>query len=124
MPRRDLVYFKAHDCSVPLVEWLDALQEGARAQCFVRIERLEKLGHELRRPEAENLGRGIFELRMKHRGVNYRILYFFHGTSVVVVSHGFSKQQARVPAGEIRLATRRKLAFESNPLKHSFRGGN
>jgi len=58
----------------------------------------------------------------KHNGVNYRMLYFFHGTHAVVVTQGFAKQQAVVPLGEIGLAARRRRAFEANPARHSFMG--
>lgn len=119
MPRTELIFFKETDGLVPLVRWLDRLQEKAREKCFVR---LEEMGHELRRPEAENLGAGIYELRAKHHGVNYRMLYFFHGSAAVIVTHGFAKQQAAVPPGEIRLATQRKRAFEANPPMHTFKG--
>ena len=44
----------------------------------VRLDRLRELGHELRRPEADFLRDGIYELRTASRGVNYRVLYFFH----------------------------------------------
>lgn len=124
MPRTDVVFFRESDGSAPLIEWFETLQPRAREKCFVRLERLEELGYELRRPEAENLGEGLYELRAKYQGVNYRMLYFFHGRRAVVVTHGFSKQQAAVPASEIRLAQERKRAFESNPAKHSFRRGS
>lgn len=51
------------------------------------------------------------------------MLYFFHGTTAVVLTHGFVKQQAMVPLHEIGLAARRKRAFEANPESHSFKGG-
>lgn len=122
MPRTELIIFSEADGTAPLVVWLDGLQEKAREKCFVRLERLEEMGHELRRPEAENLGEGIYELRVKHQGVNYRMLYFFHGRTVVIVTQGFSKQQAAVPSGEIRLALKRRRAFEADPAQHSFKG--
>lgn len=48
-------------------------------KCRVRIERLRDLGHELRRPEADLLRDGIYELRVRLGTLNYRMLYFFHG---------------------------------------------
>jgi phage-related protein len=50
------------------------------------------------------------------------MLYFFHGRTAVVVSHGFGKQQARVPDREIELAIRRKRAFEAAPDRHTYEG--
>jgi len=45
---------------MPTLEWLDTLQEKALDKCTVRIERLEELGHELRKkPESSHLRTGI-----------------------------------------------------------------
>jgi phage-related protein len=98
---------------------LDALPEKARDKCVVRLERLSELGHELRRPEADYLRDGIHELRIGLQGVNYRVLYFFHGREIAVVSHGLVKEDI-VPPKEIELALRRKSAFESNPRLHTY----
>jgi putative component of toxin-antitoxin plasmid stabilization module len=53
---------------------LESLPARAQDKCTVRIERLAELGHGLRRPEAGFLRDGIYELRAKHGGVNYRML--------------------------------------------------
>jgi phage-related protein len=122
MPKTKVVFFCEEDGSVPILEWMDSLPARARDKCAVRIERLTELGHELRRPEADYLGEGIYELRAKHGGVNLRMLYFFHGRVAAVVSHGFAKQQAKVPRRDIRLAVKRKVAFEADPRRHTHRG--
>ncbi len=119
MPKTELVLFRDDDGTVPLIDWLQGLESKARAKCQVRLERLAELGHELRRPEADFLRDGIYELRAKHLGVNYRMLYFFCGQNIVVASHGFSKQRAVVPKREIDLAIRRKAAFEEDPKAHT-----
>ncbi|MEH1871881.1 type II toxin-antitoxin system RelE/ParE family toxin [Nostoc sp.] len=41
------------------------------------MEQLAEYGFELRRPAADLLRDGIYELRAKHVRVQYRILYFF-----------------------------------------------
>ena len=120
MPRIDLILYRDHDGTVPILDWLDGLVTKARDKCLVRLERLEEFGHELRRPETEYLGDGIHELRVKNAGVNFRMLYFFYGTKIVVVSHGISKQQAKVPKKEINLATRRMNEFRAAPKQHTF----
>ena len=119
MPRTTVVFFREEDGEVPVLAWFDKLARKAQDKCFVRIERLAELGHELRRPEADYLRDGIHELRAKHAGVNYRMLYFFHGKTAVVLSHGFSKQQAKVPEREIRSAVNRKRRFEAAPERHT-----
>lgn len=61
----------------PLIDWLDSLPEKAQQKCLARLKRLEDFGHELRRPEADYLRDGIYELRASYQGVHYRMLYFF-----------------------------------------------
>ena len=119
MPKTKVVFFKEDDGSVPILEWLDSLQEKALDKCTVKIERLAELGHELRRPEADFLRNGIYELRVSKQHVNYRMLYFFHGRTAAVVSHGLVKEAA-VPSKEIEKAIERKRKFEGNPKAHSY----
>ena len=121
MPKTNVVFFCEEDGTVPLLAWFERLPRQAQDKCRVRIERLAELGHQLRRPEADYLRDGIYELRAKHSGVNYRILYFFHGRVATVLSHGFSKQEAKVPEREITLAADRRRRFEAAPKRHTHR---
>ena len=118
MPKTKVVFFKEADGTVPILEWFDSLQEKALDKCRIRIERLEELGHELRRPEADLLRNGIYELRVGLQHVNYRMLYFFHGRTAAVISHGLVKE-AEVPPKEIERAIERKRKFEKNPKAHT-----
>ena len=73
MPKTLVVFFRESVGSVPVLEWLSTLRqtnEKAFAKCVVRVERLEEAGHELRRPEADMLRAGIYELRAKHLRVH------------------------------------------------------
>ena len=84
------------------------------------IDRLAEQGHELRRPEADLLRDGIYELRASYQGVHYRMLYFFAGRAVVVLSHGLTKER-EVPSREIDLAVDRKKKVETNFEQFTFR---
>ena len=120
MPKTQVVFFCEENGKIPLVDWLAALPSMARAKCMVRLDRLAALGHELRRPEVAYRRDGIYEVRAKHGGVSYRMLYFFHGRSAAVVSHGITKQQAAVPPKEIEKAAQRKAMYEVHPQQHTF----
>jgi hypothetical protein len=119
MPKTNVVFFKEDNGSVPVLEWIDSLQPKAVDKCVVRIERLKEMGHELRRPEADFLRDGIYELRVGLQHVNYRILYFFHGRTAAVISHGLVKED-EVPPKEIEKAIVRKRKFEHNPDAHTY----
>lgn len=118
MPSVVLVFFREDENSVPMLDWLDSIPKKAQAKCLVKLGRLEALGHELRRPEADYLRDDIYELRVRFQSVNYRMLYFFRGRTAVVVSHGIAKE-SKVPPKEIDLAVSRKRLFEAEPRAHS-----
>jgi hypothetical protein len=122
MPQTHVVFYRDDDGSVPVLDWLDGLSESALAKCTAKIERLAELGHELRRPEADYLRDDFFELRIGLQGINYRILYFFHGRTAAVLSHGLIKER-RVPPKEIDLAIKRKRCFEADPEAHTHEEG-
>jgi phage-related protein len=122
MPETEVIYYRDHDGSVPVLEWLTALarrNKKAAVKCAARIDILRELGHELRRPIADYLRDGIYELRTRVGTVNYRILYFFHGQRVVVLAHGLTKGK-EVPQTDIERSLQRKAAFEKDPRRHTF----
>ena len=92
MPETEVILFSEDDGSVPLLAWLDKLPAKAQDKCIVKIERLAAMGHELRRPEADYLRDGIYELRVSLQSVRYRILYFFQEKNAVI-SHRVGKNQ-------------------------------
>src|SRR5436309_1065571 len=114
------VHFYREDADVPVLDWLVQLYDAdkkAAAECVARINLLSQFGHELRRPHADYLRDGIYELRVKRGRVNYRILYFFHGRNVALLAHGLTNEKA-VPAAEIERALKRKRNYEQNPQQH------
>jgi phage-related protein len=118
MPRVQIRFFRESDGSVPLVDWLAQLPDKAELKCRVKLDRLAELGHEIRRPEADFLRLGIYELRATLEGVHYRMLYFFAGRWAVVISHGIVEED-RVPQREIDLAILRRALVEQNPMRHT-----
>lgn len=120
MPRTCVVFYQEGDGRVPVLEWLDTLPAKIQDKCVVKIERLRELGHELRRPEADLLRNGIYELRIGREGMNYRILYFFHGRVAAVLAHGLVKER-EVPEKDIQAALERKRRFEQDARRHTYR---
>ena len=121
MPRTNVWLYRDDEGTVPLLEWLDGLPQKVRDKCRVKIERLRELGYELRRPEADYLRHGIYELRVKSQRVNYRMLYFFHRDIAAVLSHGLVKEK-QVPSKQIDRAVEHRLKFEKDPELHTHEG--
>ncbi len=119
MPQTRIVFFREQDGSVPLLDWFDTIPQKAQDKCRLKLHRLADLGHELRRPEADYLRDGIYELRTRLGTVNYRILYFFHRNTAAVLSHGLTKEKA-IPPREIDQAIGRKDQFDKDPVAHTY----
>jgi len=108
-----------------VLEWLRELRQKrprAFAKCLARIRLLADSGCELRRPIADFLRDGIYELRAKDGRVNYPILYFFHGRNVAVLAHALTKE-SEVPDVDIDRAVQRKEAFGRNPRGRRYDAG-
>lgn len=124
MPATSVLFFRERDGACPVVGWLRELRRTDRAgfaKCAARIQLLAAAGHELRRPVADYLRDGIYELRARHGHVQYRILYFFHGRNVAVLAHAIVKPDAQVPALDIARARNRKDLFVRDPNAHTYR---
>lgn len=122
MPETRVVFYQETDGYVPVLEWLKQLLKQNRkgyANCVARIGQLAANRYELRRPAADYLSDGIYELRAKHIRVQYRILYFFHGQNFAILAHAITKEEA-VPAIDIERAQERKRLFEENPEAHTY----
>ena len=122
MPKTHVEFYREADGEAPVVDWLQELlrtNERAWANCRAKIELLGQFGHELRRPAADYLRDGIYELRAKQGHVQYRILYFFHGRNVAILGHSLTKEDEMRDI-DIERAIARKKLFAANPKEHTY----
>lgn len=108
---------------VPFDDWLSALvREAVEQRALERIGaavgELRRSGHDLRRPLSAPLRDGVHELRLASGRVQYRILYFFAGPGIAVLSHGCTKER-RVPEAEIERALLRRSLYLAHPARHT-----
>ena len=123
MPATEVLFFQELDGRSPVLDWLVELRRTdarAFAKCAAAIDRLRELGYELRRPTADFLRDGIYELRARKGHVNYRLLYFFHGRGIAVLAHTLTKE-AVISESDLSRALHRKRAFEEDPESHTYR---
>ena len=125
MGRTTVTFYQEAPGDVPVLDWLKALRKQdtqAWANCSTRIEQLAEHGNDLRRPAADYLDDGIYELRARHGNVQYRILYFFQGRGVAILGHSFVKSGSAVNPNDLAVARRRKGRFLEDPEKRSYQG--
>lgn len=124
MPRTNVLLYKEEN-NIPMLNWLEEVKRTDRKafeKCIAQMKLLKNYGYELHRPYADYLKNGIYELRISFRHIQYRILYFFHGKNVIILSHGLIKER-KVLDVEINKAIERKLKYENDPESHTYEKG-
>jgi phage-related protein len=105
----NIYYFLDERGENPVKEFIKALSQDERAKVFAYISELKNQGHNLRRPLADYLGHGIYELRPKAN----RIFYFFFLKNSAVLIHAIRKKTDKIPNRDFELCLKRKSEVEA-----------
>ncbi len=119
MPKTKIIIYQDEDGSVPLIKWLREQSPKVQDKCTAMIELLAANGNELKRPHADYVDGGIYELRPTVRRVHYRILYCFIGKNIVLLTHGFVKT-GKIPRAQIRKALEYKDRYVKDSRLHRY----
>ena len=94
------------------LEFLDSLA-GKQAQKVLwvlqLIEELEVIPRQYFKKLAD--GEGIWEVRIQFGNDVFRLLGFFDGGTLLILTNGFAKKTQKTPSQEIALAVRRKEEY-------------
>jgi phage-related protein len=107
-----LSFYRQERGNEPVREFLKSLPKAARIEAGAALADVEEIGPNLRRPEADYLRDGIYELRFRSERVEYRILYFFDRFEVVL-TNAFVKKTKKVPREEIERAILRRVQWQT-----------
>lgn len=118
--RIEVIFYQEEPNRVPAVEWLADQPEKVQDKFDWLIDLLEQEGSNLRRPHAAPLRDRVYELRVRHQQVNYRLLYFLYGRTVAILTHGCTKE-AEVEDADINRAILRMARFLQDPNAHTYR---
>ena len=111
---RTIHFYRTEGGNSPIEDFLDSLS-GKQAQKIVWVLRLiEELdvvpGQYLKKlVNTED----IWEVRVQFGGNIFRLLGFFDGSTLLILTHAFAKKSQKTPRQEIELATRRKNEYLS-----------
>lgn len=107
------IEFFERNNQIPAQEFILKQNKKVQAKILQKINLLEEYGNFLKEPNSKYLQNGIFELRIKERGNNYRILYFFFIGNKIILTNGFFKKTQKTPKREIKKAIECKKEYES-----------
>ena len=112
MAKWTVIYYEDEKGHSQITEFIDSLQISSRAKVLSWITALEENGSTLPRPYADLLEDGIHELRIKIKGNQERILYFFEFQNYIILTHQFTKHSQKVEKTEIKKAKSIRTDFE------------
>jgi phage-related protein len=104
-----LYWYMDNKSNTPVLEFIKALPKQERAKFKAYIQELKYHGHNLRRPMADYLGQGIYELRPKDN----RIFYFFYLRNNIVFVHAIRKKTNKIPEVDLEICLKRKDIIET-----------
>ena len=107
---KGVYYFIDEDGCKPVKEFIDSLTEKEQAKVYAYISELKNQGNNLRRPMADYLRDGIYELRPRDN----RIFYFFYLRDRVVLVHAIKKHVKKIPEHDLKLCIKRKMNVEAS----------
>ena len=92
----------------PVKKFIDELPIKEQAKVFAYIEELRNQGHNIRRPLADYVKNGVYELRPKAN----RLFYFFFLKENIVIVHAIKKKTNKISEKDITLCLQRKSYIE------------
>ena len=106
---RTVNFYRVPNGNSPIEEFLDSLS-GKQAQkalwVLQLVEELEVVPRQYFKKLVDR--EGIWEIRIQFGNDIFRLLGFFDGGSLLVLTNGFAKKTQKTPPNEIVLAVRRK----------------
>ena len=109
MMERLKVFYFPDAIDGPVREQLDSLKgcrPGAWAKLVVDIETLSVEGPRTKRANVRPLGSGLWELKRRFDGIQYRLFFCVHERAIWLL-HMIEKKSAKTPRDDLRLADRR-----------------
>jgi phage-related protein len=106
---KSVYYFIDERGGNPVRAFIEKLPIKEQAKIFAYIDELKKQGHNLRRPMADYLTEGIYELRPRDN----RIFYFFYLRENVVLVHAIRKNTDKIPPGDLKICLKRRKLVET-----------
>ena len=109
---REIVFYRKNDGHSPIEEFLDSLssKEAKKVAWVLKlIEDLEMIPRQYFKKLVNT--DDIWEVRIQYANNIYRLLGFFDGGAVVLLTNGFVKKTQKTPKAEIKLAEKRKQEY-------------
>lgn len=105
-------FFTTESGNKPIQEFLDSLSDK-QAEKILWVLRLVREYEKVPRQYLKKLINtdGLWEVRTVQSGSTFRLLGFFDGNELIILTNGFQKKTQKTPKKEIVLAQKRKKIY-------------
>ena len=109
---REVNFYKSRSGKSPIIDFLDSLS-GKQAQKITWVLEIIEESHIVPKQYFKKLVNtdDIWEVRVISASNIFRLLGFFDGNNLVILTNGFAKKTQKTPRKEIRLAEKRKKDY-------------
>lgn len=110
-----IIYYETASKREPVKEFIDGLQEKARAKAYNTLELLAEFGPMIRSPHAKKIAATpLWELRVLGES-SLRFFYVARIEKTFLLLHGFTKRKQKTPSKDIKTAMERLHEYNSRP---------
>ncbi len=111
MGKYTCIFYKTIAGKSPVEEFIESLDVETQDKFILKKQLLQNFGPQLRYPHTDHIGEGIFELRLKGKEGQIRVLFFFFYGKRIIFSRGFAKKTQKTPQKEIEIVKERRKDF-------------
>jgi phage-related protein len=108
----EVAFYETAGGKRPAEKWHKSLPPKVQARFARAFELLEEYGISLTRPHVDHVRGKIWEVRVEHNNVQYRLLYFTAPGRRFVMLHGLTKAR-KIPLGDIEVAEQRARDYST-----------
>jgi len=102
--RCSVIFYRSASGRCPIEEFVEDLPIEDAREVVASIAALGELGNAARRPLADYIEDGIYELRARRLRKQFRVLYTFAGRDTILLLTGFVKKTKAVPPQRLQKA--------------------
>jgi phage-related protein len=101
-----VVFWRSEQGNEPVRDWLKSLPDDVTKAIGDDL-RLVQWKWPVGKPLVDGFGDGLYEVRTKHKNVNYRVLFAFENETIILL-HCIIKKTPKTPPAAVALARRRQ----------------
>ena len=109
----DAIFYRTETGSEPVRDWLKELSKADKKAIGEDIKTVQ-FGWPLGMPLVDNLGQGLWEVRVKLTGKRIARIIFFMDNDNMILVNGFIKKTQKTPKQELDLEKKRKKLYEQS----------